>query len=259
MTHHDDPTERDEPLRGRVALVTGGSAGIGRSVAVALAGAGAKVALTSRDEARAREAAVAVRGALEGRLADEGHVLGVACDVRDVDSCERAVARTVDTFGGLDTLVNNAGVGVFKPFQEMSVDEWRVQLDTNLHGVFHCAKAAFPHLKRAGAGRDGDAWIINVGSLASRNSFGGGAGYNASKFGLLGMTEAMMIDLRYEGIRTSIVMPGSVDTGFGDHEGGRDWALDPDDVAQAVLQLLAYPARALVSRVEMRPTRPPRR
>lgn len=259
MAPNDRSVTGEFPLEGRVALVTGGSAGIGRAVAVALASAGARVALTSRDERRADEVAAAVREVVAGRHAGRGEVLGLACDVRDLESCERAVARTADAFGGLDILVNNAGVGVFKPFQDMTVEEWRTQVETNLHGVFHCAKAALPHLKRAGKGPKGDAWIINVGSLASRNSFGGGSGYNASKFGLLGMTEAMMIDLRYEGIRTSIVMPGSVDTSFGDHEGARDWALAPDDVAQAVLQLVVYPTRALVSRVEMRPTRPPRR
>ena len=114
---------------------------------------------------------------------------------------------------------------------------------------------------RAGPGRggDGDAWLINIGSLASRNSFGSGAGYNASKFGLLGMTEAMMIDLRYDGIRVSIIMPGSVNTGFNDHAGDRDWAIQPDDVGRAVLQLVAYPTNTLVSRIEMRPSRPARR
>ncbi len=257
MTAQSTPGSNGAFLEGRVALVTGGSAGIGLAVAETLAGAGAKVALTSRDAERAREAADEVRHALASRGGAAGEVVGLACDVRDFASCERAVAGTVEAFGGVDILVNNAGVGVFKPFQEMTVDEWKTQVETNLHGVFHCAKAALPHLKAAG--ESGDAWIINVGSLASRNSFGGGSGYNASKFGLLGMTEAMMIDLRYDGIRTSIIMPGSVDTEFGEHDLGREWALGPHDVAQAVLQVLAYPTRALVSRVEMRPTRPPRR
>lgn len=240
-------------LEGRIAIVTGGSEGIGRAVAGVLASEGVNVVLTSRDRARAESVA---REVAEGRV---GRVLGLACDVRDPESCRRLVADTVDALGGLDILVNNAGMGVFKPFQDMTEDEWRQQIETNLHGVFYCAKAALPHLKKAGNGGRGDAWVINVGSLASRNSFGGGAGYNASKFGLLGMTEAMMIDLRYEGIRTSIIMPGSVDTTFGEHDGERDWALQPDDVARAVVHLLAYPTSALVSRVEMRPTKPPRR
>lgn len=240
-------------LKGKIAIVTGGSEGIGRAVAGALASEGLNVVLTSRDQDRAEDVAGEVG---EGRA---GRVLGMACNVRDPESCRRLVAETVDALGGLDILVNNAGMGVFKPFQDMTEDEWRQQIETNLHGVFYCTKAALPHLRKAGDGGRGDAWVINVGSLASRNSFGGGAGYNASKFGLLGMTEAMMIDLRYEGIRTSIIMPGSVDTTFGEYDGGRDWALQPDDVARAVMHLLTYPTGALVSRVEMRPTKPPQR
>lgn len=240
-------------LKGRVAVVTGGSEGIGRAVVETLAGAGISVALTSRDRSRAEDAA-AQAGGEQG-----GGVAGFACDVRDPDSCRDLVDATVDCFGRLDILVNNAGIGIFKPFQEMSAEDWLAQVETNLHGVFHMSKAALPHLVKAGAGGEGDAWIVNIGSLASRNSFGGGSGYNASKFGLLGMTEAMMIDLRYEGIRTAIIMPGSVDTSFGTHDGGRTWALAADDVGRAVLHLLTYPTGALVSRVEMRPTRPPRR
>jgi NAD(P)-dependent dehydrogenase (short-subunit alcohol dehydrogenase family) len=248
-----DAAMTGETLDGRVAVVTGGSEGIGRAVACALSDAGASVVLSSRDRARA-EAVAAEVGA--GRA---GPVAGMACQVRDPASCRALMDGAVETFGRLDILVNNAGIGIYKPIQDMSEEEWRAQVETNLHGVFHCTKAALPHLRRTGDGGAGDAWIVNIGSLASRNSFGGGAGYNASKFGLLGMTEAMMIDLRYEGIRTSIIMPGSVDTHFGEHGGGRDWALDPADVGRAVVQLLVYPTGALVSRVEMRPTRPPRR
>ena len=126
-------------------------------------------------------------------------------------------------------------------------------METNLNGVFYCTKAALPHLREAD-----DAWIVNIGSLASRNTFSGGVGYNASKFGLLGMTEAMMLDLRYEGIRTSIVMPGSVNTNFA-HGDDRQWAIQPEDVGEAVLGLLRQPEHTLVSRLEMRPTRPPKK
>jgi 3-oxoacyl-[acyl-carrier protein] reductase len=150
--------------------------------------------------------------------------------------------------------VNNAGVGIMKPVQELTLEEWRDQIETNLGGVFYCSRAAVPHLKKSG-----DGWIINIGSLASRNSFAGGAAYNASKFGLLGMSEAMMLDLRYEHVRVSIVMPGSVETDFGGSSRGstkRGWALQAEDVARAVLQLLEFPDHALVSRIEMRPTRP---
>lgn len=236
-------------LRGRVALVTGGSEGIGLATVRELARAGASVVLTSRSAERA--AAVAAECA--------GEVVGLPCDVRDEASVAALLETITERFGRLDIVVNNAGLAVFKPIQELSSEEWRLQVETNLHGVFHVTRAALPLLRKVGADGEGDAWIINIGSLASRNSFAGGAGYNASKFGLLGMTEAMMIDLRHEGVRTSIIMPGSVNTHFNDHDGERAWAIQPDDVARAVLQLLAYPPHALVSRIEMRPTRPPRR
>jgi NAD(P)-dependent dehydrogenase (short-subunit alcohol dehydrogenase family) len=234
-------------LTGRVAVVTGGSEGIGRSVAEALAAHGAAVVLTSRSDERARSVAGEIDGGVKGTVA------GVGCDVRDPEQCRKLVATTVERFGGLHVLVNNAGLGIFKPIQEMSEEEFLVQIETNLHGVFFTTRAALPQLREAD-----DAWIVNIGSLASRNTFSGGVGYNASKFGLLGMTEAMMLDLRYEGIRTSIIMPGSVNTGFSDH-GDRPWAIQPEDVALSVLQLLAYPQNTLVSRVEVRPSAPPRK
>ncbi|MBT8405407.1 MAG: SDR family oxidoreductase [Gemmatimonadetes bacterium] len=236
-------------LSGKVALVTGGTEGIGTAVAADLARAGAQVVITSRSLDKARAAAAEI----------SGDVTGLACDVRDFAACRALMAEIGDRWGRLDVLVNNAGLGIFKPIQEMSVDEWTLQVETNLTGVFLTSKAALPLLKAAGNGGEGDAWIVNIGSLASRNSFGSGSGYNASKFGLLGMTEAMMIDLRYEGIRTSIIMPGSVNTGFNDHSEDRDWAIQPEDVGRAVLQLVAYPTGTLVSRVEMRPSRPLRR
>jgi NAD(P)-dependent dehydrogenase (short-subunit alcohol dehydrogenase family) len=149
-------------------------------------------------------------------------------------------------------LVNNAGLGIFKPIQEITLEEYRVQVETNLIGVFQVTKAALGPLIAAD-----DAWIINVGSLASRNSFSRGVGYNASKFGLLGMTEAMMLDLRYEGIRTTILMPGSVNTDFSDHP-DRPWAIQPEDLGETVLQLLSYPGQTLLSRIEVRPSQPPR-
>jgi NAD(P)-dependent dehydrogenase (short-subunit alcohol dehydrogenase family) len=233
-------------LNGRVAVVTGGSEGIGRAIAAALAREGASVMLTSRS----RERAEATARELDGE--HPGTVRGWPCDVRDMAQCEALIEATLDAFGALHILVNNAGVGIYKPIQEMTVEEYRVQVDTNLNGVFHCTKAALDALREAE-----DAWVLNVGSLASRNSFGRGVGYNASKFGLLGMTEAMMLDLRYEGIRTAILMPGSVNTDFSDH-GDRAWAIQPEDLGETILQLLSYPRHTLVSRVEVRPSMPPR-
>jgi len=233
---------------GRVALVSGGTKGIGRVVVRDLLEAGFKVSFSARTEADVQETAQA--------LGDGEGVLGVVADVRDPRACNELVARTVERFRGLDVLVNNAGVGRFAPVHEMSVEDWHAQIDTNLNGVFYLSKAAVPHL-RASA----DAWIINIGSLAGRNAFAGGSAYNASKFGLVGMTEAMMLDLRYEGIRVSIILPGSVATDFGSRpaEAKEGWALTSEDVSRGVLDLLRYPRNAHVSRVEMRPSQPPRK
>jgi len=165
------------------------------------------------------------------------------------------VEETVSELGRLDILVNNAGLGIFKPITELSVDEWRLQVDVNLGGVFYCSKAAVPHLSATG-----DGWIINIGSLAGRNAFAGGTGYNASKFGLIGLTEATMLDVRHSDVRVSLVMPGSVNTDFGvrQRQAERGWRLEAEDCARAVMQLLAFPKEAHVSRIEMRPSQPPR-
>lgn len=236
-------------LSGRVALVTGSTKGIGRAVVERLAGAGAAVAVTARTAAD-------VEATVEELRDDyDVDVFGKPCDVRRPDNCRELVAGTAEALGGLDILVNNAGLGIFEPIQEMSEDDWLKQIETNLNGVFYCSKAAVPTLLESD-----DAWIVNIGSLAGRNTFGGGTGYNASKFGLVGMTEAMMLDLRHDGVRVSLIMPGSVDTGFR-HPGGertKPWALTADDVARACLQVMQYPENAHVSRVEMRPSQPPK-
>jgi len=232
---------------GRVALVTGGTKGIGYAIVRDLLKAGFSVAFS----ARTKEDVDSVASELSE--VGKGDVLGVVADARSQEDSEDLIRTTVDRFGGLDLLVNNAGVGIFSPVQEMSLEDWHTQIDTNLNGVFYMSRAAVPHLEKSS-----DAWIINIGSLAGRNTFAGGAAYNASKFGLLGMTEAMMLDLRYEGIRVSIIMPGSVDTSFGQGPPGQKsgWALTSEDVATAVLNLLRYPENAHVSRVEMRPSQP---
>jgi NAD(P)-dependent dehydrogenase (short-subunit alcohol dehydrogenase family) len=234
-------------LAGKVAIVTGSTRGIGRAVAEELIRAGASVVISSRTAADVEEAV-----SLLAPYA-QGDVLGIPCDVADPESCQNLVEDTLSRLGRLDILVNNAGLGVFKPITEMTVEEWQLQINVNLGGVFYCSRAAIPHLSASG-----DGWIINIGSLASRNSFAGGTGYNASKFGLLGMTEAMMLDVRYSDVRVSIVMPGSVNTYFSgrDPKPERGWRLQAEDCAQAVLQLLSYPKEAHVSRIEMRPSQP---
>ncbi len=235
-------------LEHHIALVTGATKGIGLATAEQLLERGARVALCARSGNAVEE--------LERSLARRfGHnVAGFQCDVRDDASVAELMGGVAARFGGLTVLVNNAGLGVFAPIGELSLEDWHAQIDTNLTGVFLCSTAALPHLRAAS-----DAWIINVGSLASRNAFSGGVGYNASKFGLLGMTEAMMLDLRYDGIRVSLVMPGSVNTEFRGREVESDsWRLGADDVARSIIDMLQYPAKAHLSRIELRPSRPPR-
>jgi 3-oxoacyl-[acyl-carrier protein] reductase len=234
-------------LEGKAAVVTGGTRGIGRAIVEVLLGAGASVVVGARTEAD-------LRATVED-LGDNhpGRVDGAPCDVRRPEQCRALVERAVDRFGRLDVLVNNAGVGRFTAVEEMSDEVWKQQLETNLDGVFYCSRAAIPHLKRSG-----DGWIVNVGSLAGKNAFAGGAAYNASKFGLIGFTEALMAEVRHDGIRVTCVMPGSVATDFRSGDAA-DWKLQAEDVARVVGDLLAFPARALPSRVEIRPTRPPRK
>ena len=232
----------------RVCLVTGSSRGIGFHVAKSLLAQGDRVAITATSADRVRQAGEALESG-DG----EGRVAAVVCDVRDRASVDRAVQEVVSRFGGLDVLVNNAGVGVFAPIADLSSEDWSRIIDTNLTGVFHCCQAAIPHLRARGGG-----WIINVSSLASKNPFVGGGSYCASKTGLNAFSEVLMQELRYDNIRVSYVLPGSVATGFSGRasEAGADWKLHPEDVAKAIVDLLDFPPRSLPSRVEIRPSRP---
>ncbi|MCU1257320.1 MAG: short-chain dehydrogenase/reductase [Bryobacterales bacterium] len=229
-------------LDGKTAVVTGGARGIGKAIARRLLEAGASVAICSKS-GESIERALSELGRprnLVGRRADVGNPDDVAALFDFVDA----------QFGALDILVNNAGIGIFGAVADLSIEEWRATLDTNLSGAFYCSRAAIPRLKARGGG-----YIINIGSLAGKNAFAGGAAYNASKFGLDGFTEAMMLDYRKDKIRVSEIMPGSVATGFGSG-GGEDWKISPEDIAELVITLLAMPERTLVSRLEVRPSRP---
>jgi 3-oxoacyl-[acyl-carrier protein] reductase len=229
----------------RVVLITGGTRGIGRALAEALLRAGDKVAVTGTSEDGVVKA--------ERELAQYGDVAAIVCNVREVSSAELAIRTAVARFGGLDVLINNAGVGVGVPVADMPYDEWNRIIGTNLTGIFNCCKAAIPHLRQRGGG-----WIVNLSSLASTNPFAGGAAYCASKAAVNAFSEALMQELRYDNIRVSYVLPGSVATGFSgrEPESGSDWKLLPEDVAQAIMNVLNHPARSLPSRVEIRPSRP---
>lgn len=232
----------------RTALVTGGSRGIGRAVVEALAGEGWRVFLCSRSAESVERASSELAERFGERIA------GRAVDVRNQDEVDDFVAWVLERAGRIDCLVNNAGLGRFAPVDELTGEQWREVLHTNLDGAFYCLRAVAPAMKRQGSG-----WVFNVASLAAKNPFAGGAAYNASKFGMLGFSEAAMLDLRHDGVRVACILPGSVETGFRSGRGGADWMLAPEDVARVVLDLLAFPERALPSRVELRPSRPPKR
>jgi NAD(P)-dependent dehydrogenase (short-subunit alcohol dehydrogenase family) len=230
------------------AFVTGGTRGIGRAIAAAILAEGGHVTITGRS-ARGAESAARELGATAG---DPSRVSGIELDVRDRVAVDRAVAGAIDRMGGLNVLVNNAGVGVFREVAAMSDEEWTRVIDTNLTGVFYCSRAALPQMKK-----EGGAWVVNIASLAGRNYFATAGAYCASKAGLVAFSESLMLEVRDAGIRVTVIMPGSVATDFsGEHRTGDDsWKLQPDDVAQVVVDLLRHPSRSLPSKVEMRPSK----
>ncbi len=232
-------------LNGKVALVTGGSRGIGLAIARALAAEGIHVGITGLDETRLERA----RASIDGRTA---RVEAIRADVRRLDEVQRAVSTLVARFGRLDILVNNAGVGLFASVGEMTPTAWAQVIDTNLTGVFNTCHAALPELRRRG-----DGFIVNISSLAGQHPFAGAAAYCASKAALNAFSEALMQEVRHDGVRVSTVSPGSVATDFsGDASKGADWKIAPEEVAEVVLHLLRHPARSLPSHVELRPSQP---
>jgi NAD(P)-dependent dehydrogenase (short-subunit alcohol dehydrogenase family) len=233
----------------QVSLITGGTRGIGFALARALLNEGHRVAFTGTSSATVTRA----EHALASEAGDPGRVLGLVCDVRDAGAVELATQTVVQRIGGLHVLVNNAGVGIGAPVAELPRDEWHRIIDTNVTGIYHCCRAAIPHMRAGGGG-----FIINISSLASKNPFAGGAAYCASKAAVNAFSEALMQEVRYDNIRVSYVLPGSVATGFTgrDSAEGADWKLAPEDVAQAIVDLLNHPARSLPSRVEIRPSQP---
>src|SRR6266849_1155952 len=232
-------------LKGKHAVVTGGSRGIGRAIAEHLLRAGASIAICGRNSASVD------RASAELKQSTGGEIFGEPADISKLDQVERFFGVVASRFGNLDILVNNAGAGVFRGLQDLTPEDWRKTIERNLSGVFYCCHHALPLLRKSGAG-----YIVQISSLAGANAFAGGAAYNASKFGLNGFSEAILQDLRNENIRVSYIMPGSVKTGFGPNTGDDSWKIAPEDVAEVVLSLLRMPPRTLVSRVEMRPAKP---
>ncbi len=237
------------PKSHRVAIVTGGTRGIGRAIARRLAADGYALILSGRTQASADEAAASLRQ--EGFAA-----IGLAADARRDEDQRRLVEAAQEEHGRLVALVINAGIGEFGRVDELSPERFREVLETNLFGPWYAIRHAAPLMKKSGGG-----FIVNIASLAAVNAFAGGAAYNASKFGLLGLSDAAMLDLRHDGIRVAVVMPGSVATEWTHSHGNREsaWMLQPEDVAEAVADLLRFPDRAIPSRIELRPSRPPKK
>jgi 3-oxoacyl-[acyl-carrier protein] reductase len=236
-------------LQKKTALITGGSAGIGYGIAAALLREGMNVAITSRSQNRADEAAKALSGS------GGGEVIGISADVRDLKAQQEAVKRVVDTWGQLDLLVANAGVGYFGSIEDLTPEQWQETLDTNLTGPFNSIKAGAEALKSS------KGYYITISSLAGTNFFPGGAAYNASKFGLTGFTQAVMLDLRNYGIRVTTIMPGSVSTKFNKHQPGDQdsWKIQIEDIGEMVVSLMKLNHRTLPSKIEVRPTQPPKK
>ncbi len=238
----------NKSLEGKRALVTGASKGIGLAIAATLLSAGVDVVICSREQSALEQGLAELR-----KIAGKRRVAGTKADVSRAEDVAALFQFADQELGGLDILVNNAGVGKFRATAELTVEEWNQVIGTNLSGAFYCSREA---LERFHAARGG--WIVNISSLAGKNPFSGGAAYNASKFGMNGLSEATMLDHRSDNVRGSYIMPGSVDTEFSGQEKNESssWKIAPEDIAEIVLNILRMPERTLISRVEVRPSRP---
>ncbi|NMM47410.1 SDR family oxidoreductase [Marinigracilibium pacificum] len=233
-----------EDLTGKVALVTGGSKGIGYGIAQALLQSGLKVAITSRSQEAADEAAESLGGE---------NILALESDVRNFESQQKVVQAILEKWGQLDVVIANAGVGHFASIEDLTAEQWNDTIDINLTGVFYTIKSSVEALKES------KGYFITIASLAGTNFFAAGSAYNASKFGLVGFTQAVMLDLRKHGIKVTTIMPGSVTSHFNNHtpNSDDDWKIQPEDLGQMVTDLLKMDHRTLPSKIEVRPTTPP--
>lgn len=235
-----------ESLKNKIVLITGGTKGIGFGIAEELMKQGAKVAITSRSQQAAADAAKTLNNI------GHGEALAIQADVRSSKAQQVAVENVIKKWGKLDVLVANAGLGYFGSIETLTDEQWQETIDTNLTGVFYSVKASIPALKES------KGYIITISSLAGTNFFAGGSAYNASKFGLVGFSQAIMMDLRNLGIKVTTIMPGSVATHFnGAHPGSSDaWKIQPEDIGQMVVDLLRMNPRTLPSKIEVRPSIP---
>lgn len=231
-------------IKGLTVYITGGTKGIGQGIAKALVAEGLQVAISGRNLEQAQKAAAAI--------GTESQIIGLQSDVRNYEDEARAVEEIVTKFGKLDVVIANAGLGKFGSVDSLSLEDWKAMIDTNLTGVFHTLKASVEQLKQH------QGYYISIASLAGINFFAGGAGYNASKFGVVGFTQAAMLDLRDKGVKVTTILPGSVTSNFNDHQPNQEadqWKIQPEDMGQLVVDLLKMNANALPSKVEIRPTK----
>jgi 3-oxoacyl-[acyl-carrier protein] reductase len=240
---------QSKTLDNKVAIVTGGTRGIGKAIAARLLEEGVKVAICGKRQKSVDEA--------QRDLAPADRLFGMVADVGTLDDVRRFIAAVQQRFGAIHILVNNAGLGMFRSVADLAPEEWAAMISVNLTGTYYCCHEVLPIFRQGGGGD-----IVNISSLAGKNAFAGGAGYNASKFGLNGFSEALMLDHRNDGVRVSTIMPGSVDTDFGSgpaasRESASGWKIAPEDIAEIVVSLLRMPVRTTVSRVEVRPSHPP--
>jgi len=230
----------------KTAIITGGTKGIGLGVANSLLQNGYNVVITSRSKEKATEIALE----LSSKYGDR--ILGIECDVRNYESQQSCVSQAIDKFGSVDVMIANAGVGHFSSIEEMTIDDWNATIDTNLTGVFYSTKASVEVLKKS------EGYLITIASLAGTNFFPKGSAYNASKFGLVGFTQSVMLDLRKYGVKVTTIMPGSVSTHFNGNTPSEEdnWKIQPEDIGQIVIDLLNMNPRTLPSKIEVRPTTP---
>lgn len=236
-------------LKGKVALITGGSKGIGYGIAAQLVAQGIHVGITSRSLKSAEEAA----NILKDKAKNGAKILALEADVRNYDDQEKAVSKVEETFGQLDIVVANAGLGHFGSIEDITIEQWNDVIDTNLTGAFYTLKSTVKALKKS------EGYYISISSLAGTNFFAGGTAYNASKFGVTGFTQAAMLDLRQHKVKVSTIMPGSVSTYFNGNEPSEKgaWKIQIEDIGELVVDLLKMNPRTLPSKIEVRPTTPP--